>query len=264
MDVWCLGDNTIDQYVGASTGRLLGGNALNVAVQLHLLGHCVSYSGVVGDDEHGLWILEEMSRAGINTRAVRIVAGSSAVTTVRVDGSGDRHFEREDFGVTAAYDPPDEDIARASTSSWVHLGMVPDPARVKHRLLALNSTLRISQDCGVVRGGAGLAVAFGSAGEDEDGARCLCVDLHKQGSKLALATMGALGSLAFDGRRWWRAPAIETNVIDTTGAGDSFIAGFVSARLEGLSTPECMTAGAIAAARTCGHAGGFPQSPTLV
>jgi fructoselysine 6-kinase len=49
------------------------------------------------------------------------------------------------------------------------------------------------------------------------------------------------------------------DVVDTTGAGDSYIAGFLAARAAGSDVPQSMRAGARVAARTCGHLGAWPQ-----
>jgi sugar/nucleoside kinase (ribokinase family) len=49
------------------------------------------------------------------------------------------------------------------------------------------------------------------------------------------------------------------DVIDTLGAGDSYAARFVTARLQGAEVPEAMQTAALAAAVTCGHRGAWPQ-----
>jgi fructoselysine 6-kinase len=51
-------------------------------------------------------------------------------------------------------------------------------------------------------------------------------------------------------------------VVDTTGAGDSFIAGFISGHAAGKDLRTCLEVGRDTAAETCRHVGGFPQ-PTL-
>jgi fructoselysine 6-kinase len=52
-----------------------------------------------------------------------------------------------------------------------------------------------------------------------------------------------------------------TSVVDTLGAGDTFIAGFLDAHLRGLDLQAALDAGRAAAAATCAHFGGFPQAP---
>jgi fructoselysine 6-kinase len=50
-------------------------------------------------------------------------------------------------------------------------------------------------------------------------------------------------------------------VIDTTGAGDSFIAGFLPGRKGGLAQAESLALGRNVAAKTWTRVGGFPQEP---
>jgi fructoselysine 6-kinase len=79
------------------------------------------------------------------------------------------------------------------------------------------------------------------------------------GAALAVVTMGARGAIAFDGTTWWQQDACPAQVVDTTGAGDSFTAGFIDARLDGATVSGALAAGAEWAARTCEHLAGFPQ-----
>ncbi len=60
-----------------------------------------------------------------------------------------------------------------------------------------------------------------------------------------------------DGDSWWL-PAPRAQVVDTTGAGDAFCAGFLARWVEGRPPPECAGAGLEAAAQAVGHLGGRP------
>lgn len=73
-----------------------------------------------------------------------------------------------------------------------------------------------------------------------------------KGSKIAVATLGEKGSLAYDGRDFY-----EYGVVDTMGAGDSFIAGFTYGILKGLSIESCLELGAKTAAKTIGYFGAW-------
>jgi fructoselysine 6-kinase len=49
-----VGDNCIDRYLPPVDRSLVGGNAVNVAVNLRRAGHPAAYFGAVGDDEDGM------------------------------------------------------------------------------------------------------------------------------------------------------------------------------------------------------------------
>src|SRR5690606_36322710 len=110
-------------------------------------------------------------------------------------------------------------------------------------------------------GVAGLAIAFGSAGEDEAAAEAMITAFLAQGARIAVVTCGARGAMADNGGTRARTGTRPVEVVDTTGAGDSFIAGFIAAHVGGLSLSGCLEAGRDQAAATCGHIGGFPQVP---
>ena len=56
------------------------------------------------------------------------------------------------------------------------------------------------------------------------------------------------------------AAAKVTRVLDTTGAGDLFAAGFLAGLARGAPLPECARWGAIAAAEVIGHYGARPEA----
>lgn len=256
--VAAVGDNTVDRYRGGPV--LVGGNALNVAVQLSLQGVAVSYFGVVGDDEDGRMITRALRDRDVEISGLVAADGDTAVTEIARTADGDRVFVREEFGVTAAYRPSDADLARLAWFDWVHLGMVPDAPALVRRLRRANPEVRISQDCAVSSGYAGLDVAFCSVGENDAAPGSTADAAIRAGAALAVVTRGAAGALAKDrAGQEWRCAAIPIEVIDTTGAGDGFIAGFVAARLSDATVPAALEAGARSAARACVHVGGFPQ-----
>lgn len=76
-----------------------------------------------------------------------------------------------------------------------------------------------------------------------------------------VATRGPAGALAIDGgdRIEVGAAPVE-QVVDTTGAGDLFAAGFLAARCRGRDTRQCLEIGAIAAAEVISHFGARPES----
>lgn len=252
-----IGDNTIDRYVGHEELDFVGGNAANVAAQLALSGESVRYYGAVGDDADGDYIRRGLASAGVDIGGVVVLTGSTAVTRIRVDPTGERVFEHEDFGVTAHYQPSPEQLQEIAGAGWAQLGMLPHA----HRLRSAIAGVRIGQDCAVSAGFGGLHVAFGSVGTGGDAAE-FARRARSGGAAIAVVTRGAAGAIAFPRTGTpIQVPAAPVRVVDTTGAGDSFIAGFIKVAARSDDLDEALSAGSRFAAATCGHRGGFPQEP---
>jgi sugar/nucleoside kinase (ribokinase family) len=73
----------------------------------------------------------------------------------------------------------------------------------------------------------------------------------KDNSQMVCTTMGERGALAWDGQRFWYAPAFRVTVVDTTGAGDLFHAGFAYGILQGWDTQRMLEFGCAAAGLNC-------------
>lgn len=257
-----VGDNTIDEYLGAEPARFVGGNALNVGAQLVAAGVPTAYFGAIGPDAPGRAIARGIRRSGLTPDGLVTRPGATAVTRIDVRPDGERVFVSEEFGVTADYAPRGAELALVTSADWVHLGMLGDADAVRGAILATGRRAPvISQDCAVSTGFAGLDVAFGSVGDGpDDEARSWAGAAIDGGAKLAVVTRGAAGALAFDGESWCTQPAVPADVVDTTGAGDAFIAGFIAARLHDRPIPDALSAGAARAARACEHRGGWPAA----
>lgn len=251
-----VGDNTMDLYSGTVERVLVGGNALNVAAQFASRGDDVLYFGAVGDDEYGHLVRNALSQLGMDLSGVRVAEGATATTNIELTATNDRVFVSFDFGVTGDYLPTNEELDRISQVDWVHIGMVPAPDRVKTELRWRNPSLLISQDLSVSPGSSELDVSFQSADNAVD-PRAVATKSLVGGAELAIVTLGARGVFATNGLDEWWQPSVAADVIDTTGAGDSFAAGFIRARLEGADIPASLLNGSEFAAVTCSHVGGW-------
>lgn len=80
--------------------------------------------------------------------------------------------------------------------------------------------------------------------------------------QLIVATCGERGAIALEGGREVRVPIarIGKTVIDTTGAGDLFAAGFLVGQAKGRSLERSLRMGAIAAAEVISHFGARPEA----
>jgi fructoselysine 6-kinase len=263
-EVACVGDNCVDVYVDAGGVERVGGNALNVALELARTGHATAYLGAVGSDGRGRVVLEGARAGGVDTSRVIVAEGATGVTLVGHDEGGERRFLSEEYGVAAGYLVPPADEPSLQAARWVHASRQPDIARWSPAVRAAGT--RVSYD---LNDGASDAlacavdVAFASAADADDAAAAtLARELRARGAEIAVVTLGPAGSLACAAGGMWRQPAIPVEVVDSLGAGDAFIAGVIAALLGGDDVPSALRAGAHAGAEACtrvGLAGDVPH-----
>lgn len=202
---------------------------------------------------------DRLTENDVHIICLRVIAGATAFTKLAMAPGGDRIIGNEDFGVCRGYRPSEEDYGRLTRMRHVYIGWMDDANLCAGRLAPAG--VSISKDLAVNPVARGVDVAFASAGPSVAQARALLNATFDEGARLAVITMAALGSIASDGAQFIEVRAKPTTVVDRLGAGDTFIAGFLAARLANLELADCLRAGHEAAAATCGHWGGFPQVP---
>jgi fructoselysine 6-kinase len=262
-----LGDNCIDVYV--QTGeKLVGGNAVNVAVQWALAGRRSSYVGAVGSDDHGARVEDALVALGVDTEGLLTLPGPTGVTEIEIAGNGERSLVSEDLGVSADLRLSDADVDAIGRPAWAHCATLEGFRAVAERFarhgvpVSMDFSTRFEFD-----GLEHLEVAFYSCRPDEvDAARDVVARAIAGGARIAVATCGPSGSVARssgDAGGLASVPAVEITPVDTLGAGDSYAASFIIARLDGLDVVSGMRIAAQAAAVTCGHRGGWPQEAAI-
>jgi len=254
-----VGDNCLDVYLTKDL-MTVGGNALNVAAHWRRTGWPARYFGVVGRDVEGAVISDEIVRAGLAPEDVEGRPGQTAVTLLREE-QGDRKFLLEDLGVGKDYMPTEAHYGTITDADWVHLGTNSNPELVR-RLAA--DRVPFSVDLSTAPLAFPLTdvpLVFVSRPDDANVAP-LIAQLQSAGAEQVVVTCGNRGAFFSAGGALLHAPAAPVTVVDTCGAGDSFIATFLAAfRCEGRGAFDALQRAASAAAETCGHVGGFPQQP---
>jgi len=254
-----VGDNVVDRYRDLGV-MFPGGNALNVAVAARRAGADAAYLGVLGTDGAGETVLAGLRAEGLELDRLRIVEGSNAYADVEVV-NGDRVFVGSDIGVSR-FVLDEADLAYAATFDLVHTG---DCSMLEDQVAALAGRAPVSFDFSVHREPAyaepllpHVTIACFSASDlDDEATMDFLAGVVRRGPRLVLATRGTAPALLYDGRRTWRRPVLSSEVVDTLGAGDSFIGRFLVGVVRDEDPAANLLAAARAAAKTCGHYGAF-------
>lgn len=260
MKIACVGDNCIDYY--EKTGEVYpGGNPVNVAVYTQRLGGKASYIGAVGTDDNGRLLTGALEARGVDTSHVHIKPGSTALTYVSIN-NGERVLGDYVEGVMADFKLTDEDIAFICAHDIAVSGLW---GKAEGDLGKIHAHIPVAFDC-AQRPEDEVAqialphtdIAFFS--DDSSSIEALKLRIKRifaLGPSIVVATRGANGSLAYDGNSFYNFGIINCAVVDTMGAGDSYIAGFINAWLNKKPIRNCMEAGANSSAVTLGYKGAW-------
>ncbi len=256
-----LGDNTIDTYVDAGV-QYPGGNAVNVAAMTARLGATSAYLGCVGNDDGGTLVRSALVAEGVDISRVRIRPGANAQAFVG-HVEGDRQFISSSPGVRADYRWEAADFAFVSGFDHVHTSIYSELDDVLPQIagsaasLSLDVSDRWDHDYlhGILPH---VRFLFLSAPDlSESDARNLVRLCLVGRPEAVILTRGSDGALGMDTNGTVIQPAIPTTVVDTMGAGDGFISGFLMAALGGCTLDSAMLKGAEFAAKACSWDGGF-------
>jgi fructoselysine 6-kinase len=255
-----LGDNCVDVYP-ALNKAFSGGNAVNVAVYCTRYHLRPAYIGWVGDDEYGRQLRREMAAQGIDISHVHTKPGVTAQTFVTLRGN-DRVLGQYIEGIMADFALTAADIDWIDHFDIVHAGIW---GRVESYLPLLKQRGKIIAFDFADKWDSplwetlptSLDYAFASADDDTPTLRERLQTIVQRGAGVAIATLGSNGSLAFDGQRFYRHGIQPVDVVDTMGAGDSFIAGFLCAIADDHSIDLAMQQGTANAAITIQYHGAW-------
>lgn len=254
------------------------GGVANMATALARLGLRTSLAAAFGDDHYGEYCWDALEQGeGIDLSTSRSVPGWHSPVTVSMAYEGERTM------VSHGHEPPPEAVfgqvgapdcpprARAAVASLTPGKQAPWVAR------AASEGTRIFADVGWDDTGAwdlaGLAdlahcEAFLPNAEEAmryTGADCPRAAAHAltEHVPLAVVTLGADGAYAVDRRTGESAsvPAIAVEALDPTGAGDVFVAGFVTGTLAGWPLADRLAFAGLTAALSVQEFGGSLSAP---
>ena len=242
-----------------------GGQVASTVVACQTWGLTTRYVGKLGDDDAARLHAEAFELLGVEAQLIRAAGTASARSLILVDRQGERtvmcrrdervvlqpeELQREWIVNARALHVDGHDTAAAlRAAAWAREAGVPVVADLDEiypgvdALIEKIDYLVVSRDFPRrLTGEASLRMA-------------LRVIQRRYGCALTAATLGPDGVLAWDGRRFVHAAAYRVPVLDTTGAGDIFHAGFIYGLLQGWELERQLDFSCAAAALNCMHEG---------
>jgi sugar/nucleoside kinase (ribokinase family) len=253
---------------------VLGGSSGITAFNLAKLGTRVGIVSVIGKDSFGQFVEDRLGAAGVQMEALRRHATEKTGITIWHSKNQKRAAVTYPgtIAMLRAKDISEEYLRRAR---HLHIGhyfllteLHKDAARLFRKAKQLGLTTSV--DCNydpTEHWDSGIRDVLRYTDiffPNEDESRFLTGKKSASGAarelgKLAgtvVVKLGVRGALVYARGESFRVPAVKARVVDTTGAGDSFDAGFLSRFLRGGSLRECARAGASAGARCVTRVGG--------
>jgi fructokinase len=270
-DVLCFGDLLID-FVPTTSGlplaevetfrRAPGGAAANVAVGLAKLGKKSALMGKVGDDVFGHLLADTLRYEGVDTAPLRFDARARtalAFVSLKADGERDFLFYRHP-SADMLFVRDEVDIAAIEAANVFHFDSISmaaegpretvlfaaETACARRKLVSFDVNLRLPLWSSSEAARAGIRTALERAtivklSDDEldfmTGSRdvaSLRRELWHDGLALMVLSVGKAGSILLTRSAQLVVPSFDVTAVDTTGAGDGFVAGLLAGLMNDL------------------------------
>ena len=259
-----------------------GGSAANTAVGLARLGVKTGFIGKVASDREGKLLVRDFIDEGVNTDGIVVSeAGRSGTVIGFVDENGERALY-VDPGVNNSLKFHEIDLDYASKADLLHLTSFAGemPFQAQKKLIEILPEISVTVDPGMIYARKGLAelkplirrclVFFPNehelkllTGKDyERGSEILL----KEGVRIVAVKLGARGCYVTDGEESHLVEPFKVKIVDSTGAGDAFCAGFLYGIINNKTLRECGVLGNFVASRTLTEMGarnGLPRKDEL-
>ena len=270
-----------ETIIGHRFHTAAGGKGANQAVAAARLGAQVSMIGRVGDDTYGQAQLSNLAADGVDTAFVKVDPNAhTGVALITVDDAGQNsivvssgaNWQMSAADVDAAeaaiagadmlllqLETRPQVVARAAELAVRHgvpLLLNPAPARSLSPELLAQVTYLIPNE-------SETALLSGQAVTDLGSARNAARKLRQMGVATVVLTLGEQGALLIAEGLEEHVPAFAVDVVDTTAAGDAFVAGFAVAVASGRSPREAMRFAAATGALATTKLGAQPSLPDL-
>ena len=262
-----------------SLTREIGGGAAITACGLARLGRSVALLAATGSD--GSWFRDRLGATGVSLELLQESADEPTAITVAISTADDRSFftYRGSNCLLESLITDPALIGSLASASHVHLANAVTPDRLIELARQLRPTgTTLSVDVGWVEDWLRDPLSLvalreidlflpnereGAAMTGESDPRRMLEFFSQAGLKRVALKLGAAGSMMIENGVIVKSPGLAVQVVDTTGAGDCFDAGFLAAWKAGLPALTCLETANICGARSTTAPGGLKGFPRL-
>ena len=269
------------EYFAKGLSLTVGGGALTTSAWLHHLGHEPGIVSEVSNDLFGTFVLDWLAKRGLAHDHIHRTRDCTPQLTVALPFNGDRAFMTRLADLEN--EPLPSETLRNMTGTHLHIAeyatLHRDPgligvARKKgmtisldcawdDALLASESPRALLQNLDLFLPNYEEAVALLDASQNGVPAPDAAKALAKKLNTLVVVKCGANGVVASGGAKTMVQNAFPVKTVDTTGAGDAFVAGFLARYLNGADLASALRLGAACGAMACMAPGGAETMPAV-
>lgn len=241
-----MSDNCIDVYYKLDRYYLTG-NSTDFALNYKDLGGDVTEMTILGNDVFAKALEERLKEREIPLRILKRVERPTGMATMDIVDGDKKHLHFEGNAMEEIELAPDDlvfiknfDIVYAER--WTKVDRYIKDLKQLGQIWVYDFSKRLEQESNdnIIPY---LDYAFFSYKKDDEYIRDFMEKTKAKGAKVVIAMLGEDGSLAYDGNKWYKQEAEKVLVVNTVGAGDSFIAAFTYGVSLGEDIPECMFRG---------------------
>lgn len=285
-----------DDSFRSSWLALSAGGPMNSAVALGQLGADTHFLGRLSDDAFGGQLRDHITGAGVQLDLATDSSQATSIAVVSLDADGVATYTFH-FDDTANFGWRPEELPTLQPADWLHVASLScvvspgadvllDWVRTVPSALSYDVNVRptvitdpqaywdrvrpwlaaVGRRRGVVKASDADIEFLARAGFAGDPVEIAAGWVEEHDLGLAVVTLGAGGGVAVEpGGAVTRVPGFPTEVVDTVGAGDTFMAGFLDGHAErGLGLEESLRRGAAAASIVCSRQGAQPPTTAEV
>lgn len=269
------------EALAGSATLTIGGSGAIFACAAARLGLRVMFVGLVGDDDFGRFMRSELEARGVDARGLSVREDRSTGVSVVLSRPGDRGTYTAP-GAIADLSADAIDRETLASAEHVHVAsyyllraLKPDLPGLLRQARSAGSTTSLDPnwdptetwDGGLLDTLADVDLFLPNAAEVERIARDDDVEAAVEGlagrTDTVAVKLGDGGGLARRGDEIVRLPGIEVDVVDTTGAGDAFDAGFVFGVVRAWPLERALGLANACGGLSCRAVGGVDGQPTL-